>query len=112
MSRCCQWPISQNFFGIINTTIGVLPKYFTRAYTARGINYDEKSFIKLTPMANFIKLFGVTNATIGRFYLGYTSRGINYAEESLMKFTPGACATKRFMAVIILHISKLDCLPP
>jgi hypothetical protein len=93
LSRCCQWPISQNFFGIIYTTIGVLPKDFTGAYTARGINYDEKSFIKLTPMAIFIKLFGVTNATIGRFYLGYTSKGIKYAEENFIKFTPGACAT-------------------
>jgi hypothetical protein len=57
LSRCCQWPISQNFFGIINTTIGALPQDFTWAYTARGINHAVRSFMKLTPGANVIKLF-------------------------------------------------------
>jgi len=32
---------------------------FELGYNARGINISEKSFVKLTPVANFMKLFCV-----------------------------------------------------
>jgi hypothetical protein len=35
------------------------------SYAARGVNFDVKSFVKLRPLANFIKKLGIIYATIG-----------------------------------------------
>jgi hypothetical protein len=37
---------------------------FNLGYGARVVNYTKKGFMKLAPVANLIKLFGVINAAI------------------------------------------------
>jgi hypothetical protein len=51
-----------------------------------------KSFIALSPVANFIKLFlGIINTAIGILpqVLSWVMPLVNYAEKSFMKLTPG-----------------------
>ncbi len=50
---------NKTFLGVIYSAISILPSVMTlvSGYTARDINYAEKSFVKLTPGANVIKLF-------------------------------------------------------
>ncbi len=65
-----------------------------------GVKYSGKSFMKSTPMTNFIKLLW-SNL---RFYWhialsfdsGYAARGINYTEKSFMKLTPMINFIKHF----------------
>jgi hypothetical protein len=58
-----------------------------------GVNYTEKSFMKLNPGVNFIKLFchnlHCYHCIALGFDSGYAATGVNYTEKSFMKLTPG-----------------------
>ncbi len=42
---------------VINAAIGILPLVLTQATSLGGTNYALKSFVKMTPVVNIIKLF-------------------------------------------------------
>ncbi len=44
------------YFSVIYTALGILPKVKT-GYATKAINHPEKSFMKLTPRVNVMKLF-------------------------------------------------------
>ncbi len=66
-----------------------------------GINY-AKIFMKLIPVANFIKLFQSLFIPLLAFALsidsGYAAKGINYYPKIFMKLTPKANFIKLFSA--------------
>ncbi len=77
---------------------------FDLDYTARGVNYAKKSFMKLTQVAYFTIFFWCSLHCYWcfslRFDTGYDIRGVNYAEKSYMKLRPGANVIKLFTFVI------------
>jgi hypothetical protein len=58
-----------------------------RGYAARRVNYAEKSFRILAPVANFIKLFWCNlchyRSVSLSFDRGYAARSVNYAKKVL-----------------------------
>ncbi len=84
---------------------------FDLGYATRGINYAEKSFMKLTPMANFIELFCCNLPCYCHIALsfdsGYATKGIKYAEKSFVKLTPMANFIELFFSVIYNAIALL-----
>ncbi len=69
--------------------------------------------MKLTLVANFIKLFWNNLCCYPHIALsfnsGYAARSINYAEKSVMVLAPGACTIKLFTAVIYSFRNALEC---
>jgi hypothetical protein len=68
---CCYWHIEL---------------HFDSGYAAKGVNYAENSFIKLTTVANFIKPFWHNFCCYWHIALnfdsGYATRALNYAKNS------------------------------
>ncbi len=58
-----------------------------RGYAARKVNYAEKSFKKLAPVANFMKLFWCIlhcyRPMSISFDRGYAARSVNYTKKVL-----------------------------
>ncbi len=74
-----------------------------RQRTDSGVNYAQKSFMKLTTGVNVIKLFW-HNLCPQRHALGqnvwqYADSGVNYAEKSFMKLATGVGGIQLFVFV-------------
>jgi hypothetical protein len=69
-------------------------------YAARDVSYSEKNLMKLTPVANYIKLFRLNlhcyRHIASSFESCYAARDVSYSEKNLMKLTPVANYIKPF----------------
>jgi hypothetical protein len=75
-------------------------------YAARYVNYTRKLFLKLSPVANFIRLFGLImcyQCIALSLHLGHTARVINYTPKKLfLKLSPVFKFIKLFCGIIML----------
>jgi hypothetical protein len=81
----------RNYVAINITSVKILGKY-----AASGINYGQKSFIILAPVANVIKLFChnyiAISITSVKILVKYAASGINYSQKSFILLgTSGQC---------------------
>jgi hypothetical protein len=79
--------MSQKHFEIIYADIGKNALSFDSGYAVIGVSFSKKSFMKLTPVANFIKTFWNNlrwywQNALG-FDSGYTTRSVNNAKKVL-----------------------------
>jgi hypothetical protein len=66
---------------------------FDLDYATKGIKYTKKTFMKLSPVANFIKVFWI-NLCLYRHLssssdMDYATNCVNYTEKTFMKLSPG-----------------------
>ncbi len=95
-------------FSIIYISIGILPKSLTQMMPLVH-KFCQKSFMKLTPLANFLhNLHAYQHIALG-FDLYYATSGIYSIKKSFMKLTPGEQASFAGLKKRIISLISVLC---